>query len=163
MVQLAVDVVLDERHLVLGEQPHQALAIVFRHAGAERIAIAQHKEAGLDPPTLERELERFALELLDGGRAAPEDRLALLRPLSAALAATGEITRAHELLPGSHLEIVPGAPHSMYWETPGPYNAAIAHLRRTLTAPKARKRVMTSCTNTSGAEAPAVRPTRRRP
>ncbi|MCZ0991236.1 alpha/beta fold hydrolase [Streptomyces diastatochromogenes] len=46
------------------------------------------------------------------------------------------VTRAHELLPGSHLEIVPGAPHSMYWETPGPYNAAIAHLRRTLTAPK---------------------------
>ncbi|MEU4486756.1 alpha/beta hydrolase [Streptomyces purpurascens] len=46
------------------------------------------------------------------------------------------VTRAHELLPGSHLEIVPGAPHSMYWETPGPYNAAIARLRRTLTEPK---------------------------
>ncbi|WP_405740458.1 alpha/beta hydrolase [Streptomyces sp. NBC_00028] len=46
------------------------------------------------------------------------------------------VTRAHELLPGSHLEIVEGAPHSMYWETPGPYNNAIAHLRRTLTAPK---------------------------
>ncbi|MFD5257311.1 alpha/beta fold hydrolase [Streptomyces bobili] len=46
------------------------------------------------------------------------------------------VTRAHELLPGSHLEIVEGAPHSMYWEAPGPYNAAIAHLRRTLTAHK---------------------------
>ncbi|MEV5513120.1 alpha/beta hydrolase [Streptomyces flaveolus] len=46
------------------------------------------------------------------------------------------VTRAHELLPGSHLEIVPGAPHSMYWETPEPYNAAVARLRRTLTAPK---------------------------
>ncbi|MFD6534009.1 alpha/beta fold hydrolase [Streptomyces sp. NPDC060184] len=46
------------------------------------------------------------------------------------------VTRAHELLEGSHLEIVPGAPHSMYWETPEPYNAAIARLRRTLTAPK---------------------------
>ncbi len=43
------------------------------------------------------------------------------------------VTRAHELLPGSHLEIVPGAPHSMYWETPEPYNAAVARLRRTLT------------------------------
>ncbi|BFO19217.1 hypothetical protein SHKM778_56050 [Streptomyces sp. KM77-8] len=30
------------------------------------------------------------------------------------------VTRAHELLPGSHLEIVPGGPHSMYWETPAP-------------------------------------------
>ncbi|MGW2049630.1 alpha/beta fold hydrolase [Streptomyces sp. NPDC001858] len=46
------------------------------------------------------------------------------------------VTRAHELLPGSHLEIVPGAPHSMYWETPDAYNAAVARLRRTLTAPK---------------------------
>jgi pimeloyl-ACP methyl ester carboxylesterase len=46
------------------------------------------------------------------------------------------VTRAHELLPGSHLEIVTGAPHSMYWEVPDRYNAVIAHLRRTLTAPK---------------------------
>ncbi|MEU6349134.1 alpha/beta hydrolase [Streptomyces sp. NPDC047072] len=46
------------------------------------------------------------------------------------------VTRAHELLPGSHLEIVEGAPHSMYWETPEPYNAAIARLRRTLTTSK---------------------------
>jgi pimeloyl-ACP methyl ester carboxylesterase len=46
------------------------------------------------------------------------------------------VTRAHELLPGSHLEVVPGAPHSMYWEMPAEYNAAVAHLRRTLTAPK---------------------------
>ncbi|MEU6372797.1 alpha/beta hydrolase [Streptomyces sp. NPDC046909] len=46
------------------------------------------------------------------------------------------VTRAHELLPGSHLEIVEGAPHSMYWETPTEYNAAVAQLRRTLTTPK---------------------------
>ncbi|MFD5284068.1 alpha/beta fold hydrolase [Streptomyces rubrogriseus] len=46
------------------------------------------------------------------------------------------VTRAHELVEGSHLEIVPGAPHSMYWETPEAYNAAVARLRRTLTATK---------------------------
>lgn len=46
------------------------------------------------------------------------------------------VTRAHELVTGSHLEIVADAPHSMYWETPEPYNAAIAKLRRTLTADK---------------------------
>ncbi|MEU9307197.1 alpha/beta hydrolase [Streptomyces sp. NPDC048256] len=46
------------------------------------------------------------------------------------------VTRAHELLAGSRLEIVPGAPHSMYWETPQAYNEAVARLRRTLTAPK---------------------------
>ncbi|WP_330302376.1 MULTISPECIES: alpha/beta hydrolase [unclassified Streptomyces] len=46
------------------------------------------------------------------------------------------VTRAHELLAGSHLEIVPDGPHSMYWETPEQYNAAVADLRRTLTAQK---------------------------
>ncbi|MEV7144261.1 alpha/beta fold hydrolase [Streptomyces tauricus] len=50
------------------------------------------------------------------------------------------VIRAHELLPGSHLEIVPGAPHSMYWEAPDAYNTAVARLRRTLTAqPTTRK------------------------
>ncbi|MFJ8329952.1 alpha/beta fold hydrolase [Streptomyces sp. NPDC094437] len=48
------------------------------------------------------------------------------------------VTRAHELLPGSRLEIVPDAPHSQYWEAPDPYNAAVARLRRTLDAPKER-------------------------
>ncbi|XES00104.1 alpha/beta fold hydrolase [Streptomyces sp. S1D4-11] len=43
---------------------------------------------------------------------------------------------AHELLPGSHLEIVQDAPHSMYWEAPEQYNVAVAQLRRTLTAQK---------------------------
>ncbi|WP_406327462.1 alpha/beta fold hydrolase [Streptomyces sp. NBC_00203] len=46
------------------------------------------------------------------------------------------VTRAHELLAGSHLEIVQDGPHSMYWETPEQYNAAVADLRRTLTAQK---------------------------
>ncbi|WP_406481236.1 alpha/beta fold hydrolase [Streptomyces sp. NBC_01615] len=46
------------------------------------------------------------------------------------------VTRAYELLAGSHLEIVQDGPHSMYWETPEQYNAAVADLRRTLTAQK---------------------------
>ncbi|MGW1717096.1 alpha/beta fold hydrolase [Streptomyces sp. NPDC002156] len=63
-------------------------------------------------------------------------RVAFLAGEKDAVLSVKTVTRAHELLPGSHLEIVPGAPHSMYWETPGPYNAAVARLRRTLTAPK---------------------------
>lgn len=63
-------------------------------------------------------------------------RVAFLAGEEDAVLSVKTVTRAHELLPGSHLEIVPGAPHSMYWETPGPYNAAVARLRRTLTAPK---------------------------
>ena len=34
--------------------------------------------------------------------------------------------RAGELLPGARVEIVPGAPHSMYWETPALFNDAVA-------------------------------------
>ena len=30
--------------------------------------------------------------------------------------------RAHDLVPGSYLEIVEGGPHSMYWETPAAFN-----------------------------------------
>ncbi|NEB03434.1 alpha/beta hydrolase [Streptomyces sp. SID13726] len=63
-------------------------------------------------------------------------RVAFLAGEKDAVLSVKTVTRAHELLPGSHLEIVEGAPHSMYWETPGPYNAAIARLHRTLTAPK---------------------------
>ncbi|MGQ4476465.1 alpha/beta fold hydrolase [Streptomyces sp. SAS_276] len=63
-------------------------------------------------------------------------RVAFLAGEKDAVLSVKTVTRAHELLPGSHLEIVPGAPHSMYWETPAEYNAAVAHLCRTLTAPK---------------------------
>jgi 3-oxoadipate enol-lactonase len=36
------------------------------------------------------------------------------------------VRRAHELLAGSHLDVVAGAPHSMYWEEPGKFNDALA-------------------------------------
>jgi pimeloyl-ACP methyl ester carboxylesterase len=35
------------------------------------------------------------------------------------------VRRAGELLPGARVEIVPGAPHSMYWETPDLFNEAV--------------------------------------
>ncbi|MER6674051.1 alpha/beta hydrolase [Streptomyces sp. NPDC000983] len=63
-------------------------------------------------------------------------RVAFLAGEKDAVLGVKTVTRAHELLPGSHLEIVEGAPHSMYWETPHAYNAAVARLRRTLTPPK---------------------------
>ncbi|MFJ8493980.1 alpha/beta fold hydrolase [Streptomyces sp. NPDC094038] len=63
-------------------------------------------------------------------------RVAFLAGEKDAVLGVKTVTRAHELLPGSHLEIVPDAPHSMYWEAPERYNAAVARLRRTLTAPK---------------------------
>jgi pimeloyl-ACP methyl ester carboxylesterase len=35
------------------------------------------------------------------------------------------VRRAHELLPGSLLNVVPDGPHSMYWEAPELFNAAL--------------------------------------
>ncbi|MFE6891612.1 alpha/beta fold hydrolase [Streptomyces sp. NPDC057694] len=68
--------------------------------------------------------------------AASGVRVAFLAGEKDAVLSVRTVTRAHELLPGSHLEIVEGAPHSMYWETPDTYNAALARLRRTLTPAK---------------------------
>ena len=42
---------------------------------------------------------------------------AVLRPAT--------VRRAQELVPGSALELVPGGPHSMYWERPDLFNAAV--------------------------------------
>ncbi len=42
------------------------------------------------------------------------------------------VRRAHELLPGSQLELVPEGPHSMYWERPDLYNAAIIRIREAI-------------------------------
>ncbi|HTZ29772.1 MAG TPA: alpha/beta hydrolase, partial [Streptosporangiaceae bacterium] len=33
--------------------------------------------------------------------------------------------RVAELLPKARVDMVPGAPHSMYWEAPGLFNAAL--------------------------------------
>ena len=46
------------------------------------------------------------------------------------------IQRAHELLDGSVLELVANAPHSMYWEAPALFNAAIARFLATVYAVK---------------------------
>jgi 3-oxoadipate enol-lactonase len=44
------------------------------------------------------------------------------------------VRQAHELLPSSVLEIVPGAPHSMYWEMPELFNAALERFLETIYA-----------------------------
>ncbi|BCY12370.1 alpha/beta fold hydrolase [Actinoplanes sp. L3-i22] len=49
-----------------------------------------------------------------------------------AVLSVATVKRAHELVKGSHLAIVPGAPHSMYWESPDLYNAAVAEIREAL-------------------------------
>lgn len=55
-------------------------------------------------------------------------RLAFLAGEKDAVLSPATVTKAHELVAGSLLEIVPGAPHSMYWERPDLFNAAVARL-----------------------------------
>lgn len=47
------------------------------------------------------------------------------------------VRRAHELVKNSHLELIPDAPHSMYWERPDLFNAALVRIRERLSATKA--------------------------
>ena len=55
-------------------------------------------------------------------------RIAFLAGEKDAVLSPATVTKAHELVVGSLLEIVPGAPHSMYWERPELFNAAVERL-----------------------------------
>jgi pimeloyl-ACP methyl ester carboxylesterase len=45
------------------------------------------------------------------------------------------VRRAHELVEGSVLELIEGAPHSMYWEVPGLFNAGVERFLQSVYAP----------------------------
>ncbi|QJT05471.1 alpha/beta hydrolase [Streptomyces asoensis] len=100
------------------------LTFLFQQMGTFNVARMQDlRNLDTDGPSLE-EIDASGV------------KVAFLAGEKDAVLSVKTVTRAHELLAGSHLEIVPGAPHSMYWETPQAYNEAVARLRRTLTAPK---------------------------
>jgi len=106
------------------QQERADLTFLFQQMGTFNVAKMQDlRNLDTDGPTLD--------DIQTSGV-----KVAFLAGEKDAVLSVKTVTRAHELLPGSHLEIVPDAPHSMYWETPAQYNAAVAHLRRTLTAPK---------------------------
>ncbi|MFJ2260373.1 alpha/beta fold hydrolase [Streptomyces sp. NPDC087844] len=104
------------------QQERADLTFLFQQMGTFNIARMQDlRNLDTDGPSLE--------DIRTSGV-----KVAFLAGEKDAVLSVKTVTRAHELLPGSHLEIVEGAPHSMYWETPQRYNAAVARLRRTLTA-----------------------------
>ncbi|WP_435220802.1 alpha/beta fold hydrolase [Streptomyces sp. Tue6028] len=106
------------------QREHADRTFLFQQMGTFNVArMADLRNLDTDGPSLD--------DIRDSGL-----RVAFLLGERDAVLSVKTVTRAHELLPGSLLEIVPGAPHSMYWEAPGPYNRAVAHLRRTLTGPK---------------------------
>jgi pimeloyl-ACP methyl ester carboxylesterase len=89
------------------------LAFLFGQMGTFNTAkMADLRNLNSDGPALaEVGAAPFPVMLLAG------EQDAVLRP--------GTVRRAGELLPGVRLEIVPGAPHSMYWETPEKFNEAV--------------------------------------
>lgn len=121
----AVKLPVIDRLLTASFQRRRAdLTFLFRQMGTFNVARMQDlRNLDTDGPSLEE-------------IGASGVKVAFLAGEKDAVLSVKTVTRAHELLPGSHLEIVPDAPHSMYWEAPDAYNAAVARLRRTLTAPK---------------------------
>jgi 3-oxoadipate enol-lactonase len=89
------------------------LAFLFRQMGTFNTAKMQDlRNLNSDGPTVEEvEAAPFPVMLLAG------EKDAVLSP--------GTIRRAGEVLPSARVEIVPGAPHSMYWETPDLFNDAL--------------------------------------
>ncbi len=96
------------------EEP--AKTFLFTQMGTFNTARMQDlRNLATDGPTIpDLEAAGFGIAFLAG------ERDAVLSPAT--------VTRAHELLPGSLLEIVPGAPHSMYWERPDLFNTAVKKL-----------------------------------
>ncbi|MET8163834.1 alpha/beta hydrolase [Streptomyces sp. NPDC005329] len=121
----AVELPVIDRLLTKPFQRERAdLTFLFQQMGTFNVARMQDlRNLDTNGPSLE-EIEASGI------------KVAFLAGEKDAVLSVRTVTRAHELLAGSHLEIVPGAPHSMYWETPQAYNEAVARLRRTLTAPK---------------------------
>ncbi|MFE4703208.1 alpha/beta fold hydrolase [Streptomyces sp. NPDC056738] len=102
------------------QREHADRTFLFQQMGTFNVArMADLRNLDTDGPSL-RDIEESGVAI------------AFLLGEKDAVLSVKTVTRAHELLPASRLEIVPDAPHSMYWETPGPYNQAVAHLRRTL-------------------------------
>jgi pimeloyl-ACP methyl ester carboxylesterase len=89
------------------------LAFLFRQMGTFNTATMQDlRHLNSDGPWLDEVAAApFPVMLLAG------EKDAVLSPAT--------VRRAGELLPGARVEIVPGAPHSMYWETPDLFTDAL--------------------------------------
>jgi pimeloyl-ACP methyl ester carboxylesterase len=90
-----------------------ALAFLFRQMGTFNTAtMGDLRNLNSDGPSLDEvDAAPFPVMLLAG------EQDAVLGPAT--------VRRAGDLLPRARVEIVPGAPHSMYWETPDLFNDAL--------------------------------------
>jgi pimeloyl-ACP methyl ester carboxylesterase len=98
------------------------LAFLFRQMGTFNMAKMQDlRNLNSDGPTVEElAAAPFPLMLLAGEKDA--------------VLSEATVRRAGELLTGARVEVVPGAPHSMYWETPQLFNDAVASFLKDVAA-----------------------------
>ena len=98
------------------------LAFLFRQMGTFNTAKMQDlRNLNSDGPTVqELAAAPFPVLLLAG------EKDAVLSPAT--------VRRAGELVPGARVEVVTGAPHSMYWETPALFNDAVARFLKDVAA-----------------------------
>jgi pimeloyl-ACP methyl ester carboxylesterase len=105
--------VLDRLMSKAFQESEPAKTFLFRQMGTfNKAKMADLRNLTVGGPTLE-DVEASGVRVCF--LAGEND--AVIRPAT--------IRRAHELLPGSDLDIVSGAPHSMYWEVPQLFNAAL--------------------------------------
>jgi len=101
---------------------HPDRAFLFQQMGTFNTAkMADLRNLGSDGPTL-AELDAAPLRVL------------LLAGEKDSVLSPATVRRAGELLPRARVEIVPGAPHSMYWETPALFNDAVGRFLAEVTA-----------------------------
>jgi pimeloyl-ACP methyl ester carboxylesterase len=105
--------VLDRLLTPAFRQRRPDLAFLFQQMGTFNTAKMQDlRNLNSDGPTVDEvSAAPFPVMLLAG------EKDAVLSP--------GTVRRAGELLPRARVDIVPGAPHSMYWETPDLFNDAL--------------------------------------
>jgi pimeloyl-ACP methyl ester carboxylesterase len=106
---------------------HPDRAFLFQQMGTFNTAkMADLRNLGSDGPSL------------DELNAAPFPVLLLAGEKDSVLSAS-TVRRAGELLPRAQVEIVPGAPHSMYWETPALFNDALGRFLAAVYATEAAR------------------------
>jgi pimeloyl-ACP methyl ester carboxylesterase len=103
------------------EQP--AMTFLFRQMGTFNVAkMADLRNLTVGGPSIE-DVEASGVRVCF--LAGEND--AVLRPET--------VRRAHELLSSSTLDVIPDAPHSMYWERPDLFNAAVERFVAAVNAP----------------------------
>jgi pimeloyl-ACP methyl ester carboxylesterase len=104
------------------QESQPEMTFLFRQMGTFNTAkMADLRNLAVGGPTLET-LKQLGI------------RICFLAGENDAVISPTTIRRAHELVEGSQLELIPDAPHSMYWEVPDLFNGGVERFLQTIYA-----------------------------